>query len=102
MSTYTIYLTHANWHALLTQLKTEHPPSVFLIRERFKQVFGFVSREYRVWNSTINKNGEKLYSIKQDCIALDFYSEHKQTMFVLKYADYISPRTKGGGISHAG
>ena len=99
MSTYTIYLTHSNWNKLLTQLKTEHPPSVFLIRERFKKVFGFVSREYRTWESCVDKQNERFNKPVQDCIALDFYSEHRQTMFTLQYSDYISPRAKGGGIA---
>ncbi len=81
-----ITLTHAQWEKLRERLKQDYPPSVILIREKMKQVLGFVDREYAVWM-------EDSYSKTSD-VRLDFYNEPKRTMFLLKYSEYLDKSGK--------
>jgi hypothetical protein len=74
-----VVLTTDQWKRIRTALKEEYPPSVFLLRERMKAKLGFTIREHSSWN-----NGEHEFQIH-----LDFFSEKKQTMFLLKFSELI-------------
>jgi hypothetical protein len=85
------------------------------LRSKMRAVLGFTMREHRAW--IVNKNFEKEYqeylhsagatqskkndpfiSLNfepdkghyEDQVHLDFYSENKRTMFLLKYSDIIN------------
>jgi hypothetical protein len=79
-----VVLTPRAWRKLRDELHKEHPKSVFLLRTRMKDRLGFMVREHRNY---VPKLDGGYYS---DQVHLDFYSEHKRTMFLLKWAKYIS------------
>ena len=109
-----VVLTPSEWQAIRTELHTEHPASVLALRSKMKMVLGFTVREHKGWVE--NKNYKKEYvgwqqrqqgtSNKNDPftildwepskgnsdyqIHLDFYSEKKRTMFLLKFSDIIN------------
>jgi len=66
-----------------TELQTEHPKTVFMLRGKMKRVLGFTVREHNEW--VIKPDGG--YGDHQ--IHLDFYSEKKRTMFLLKFSEVI-------------
>ena len=68
---------------LMEQIKLDYPKSVYLIRERMKEKLGFVHRTHRFFTPT---------EYWQQVEYLDFYSENKRTMFILKYSDIIGPQ----------
>lgn len=74
-----VKLTTNQWKQIRTALKQEYPMSVFLLRERMRAKLGFTIREHSDW-----LDGEHVYSIY-----LDFYSENKRTMFLLKFSELI-------------
>lgn len=80
-----IEITRHQWDKLLEQLKKDYKPSVVLIRERMKEKLGFTAREYTDWDNNMGKYG----GWRKNCIMLDFYSEKKRTLFIMKYATYI-------------
>lgn len=71
-----IQLTNKNWEKLREKLKEDYPLSTVIIRSKMKSNLGFTVREHR----------DNLYS---QCIMLDFYSEKKRTLFIIKYSEYI-------------
>jgi hypothetical protein len=102
------------WTKINQKLRTEYPPSYF-IREKMKAKLGFTVREHTAWN--VNKNYDKEYAAYEEAkmsqdemnyllslppergrtrteIHLDFYSENKRTMFLLKYAEELADDDK--------
>lgn len=75
----TLRLTPDQWKRIRTDIKSETPQSVLMLREKMKRVLGFTLREHSEW---IDGN-------HQFTICLDFYSERKYTMFLLKYSEYL-------------
>jgi hypothetical protein len=76
-----IQLTVDQWQRIRTELHEEYPKTVFMIRDKMKQVLGFTVREHSRWDAgLVNKIFE---------IHLDFYSENKRTMFLLKFSHII-------------
>ena len=78
-----IILTHEQWFKLKNRLTNDYSPSVIMLSYRMKDKLGFTIREYQVWR----ENGAKWDAISD--IRLDFYSEPKRTMFLLKYGEYL-------------
>jgi hypothetical protein len=78
-----VVLTVNQWKHIRTELHTEHPKTVFMIRDKMKRVLGFTVREHKAWISKPDGG----YSDYQ--IHLDFYSERKRTMFLLKFSEVI-------------
>lgn len=78
-----IVLTEAAWAKLHQRLAKDNHSSVMLIREKMKVVLGFTVRRHREWA----KNEVSMAPV--DSIRLDFYSEPKRTMFLLKYGEYL-------------
>jgi hypothetical protein len=74
-----IILTTSQWKKVRAELYTEHPKTVFMLRDKMKRVLGFTIREHQDW-----VNGE--HSLR---IHLDFYSANKRTMFMLKFSEII-------------
>lgn len=76
-----VVLTVEQWKTIRSELQTEHPKTVFMIRDKMKRVLGFTVREHRQWDAgVVNMNFE---------IHLDFYNERKRTMFLLKFSEIL-------------
>jgi hypothetical protein len=78
-----VVLTVEQWKTIREELHTEHPRTVFMLRDKMKRVLGFTVREHKEWISKPDGG----YSDYQ--IHLDFYSENKRTMFLLKFSEVI-------------
>jgi hypothetical protein len=71
-------LTTTEWKTLRSRLKEDHPPSVFLSREKMKRVLGFTVRDHHVYD---RQTGTSI------SIYLDFFDDRQRTMFLLKYGN---------------
>ena len=78
-----VVLTVDQWKHIRTELQTEHPRTVFMLRDKMKRILGFTVREHTAWVPKPDGG----YSDYQ--IHLDFYSENKRTMFLLKFSETI-------------
>lgn len=74
-----VILTSSQWKKVRAELYTEHPKTVFMLRDKMKRVLGFTIREHQEW-----VGGEHTFRIH-----LDFYSANKRTMFMLKFSEII-------------
>lgn len=59
---------------------------MFMLRDKMKRTLGFTVREHREY---VPKMDGGYY---ENQIHLDFYSENKRTMFLLKYSEIISEK----------
>ena len=75
-----IVLTQSKWTILRERLTADYSPSVMMLSYRMKDRLGFTVREHREWTQ------QRGYMVD---IRLDFYSEPKRTMFLLKYSEYL-------------
>ena len=57
-----------------------------MIRDKMKRVLGFTVREHKAWIPKLDGG----YTALQ--MHLDFYSEHKRTLFLLKFSEIIGSR----------
>ena len=80
----TLKLTIDQWQRIRTDLHTEHPKSVFMLKTKMRAVLGFTVREHNEWVPKMS-GGYSDHSIR-----LDFYNERKYTMFILKYSEYLN------------
>jgi hypothetical protein len=78
-----IVLSVKQWQTIRAELQTEHPRTVFMLRDKMKRVLGFTVREHNEWVPKLS-GGYSEHSIR-----LDFYSERKYTMFLLKFSEYM-------------
>jgi len=69
-----ITLKRKQWEKIESQIRKDYNqnPSVFLIRSRMREELGFTWRK--------DEHGYYDYDV-----FLDFYDEHKKTIFILKY-----------------
>jgi len=98
----TLKITVNQWQRIREDLHTEHPKSVFMLKDKMRKVLGFTVREHSEWvefNSTtptpptwLETGQEGFYKNKhhEHSIRLDFYNERKYTMFMLKYSEYLN------------
>ena len=88
-----VKLTPDQWKRIRKELHTEHPKTVFMIRDKMKKVLGFTVREHTQWINKPETNGDDLnYGYSELQIHLDFYSENKRTMFLMKFSEIISEK----------
>jgi hypothetical protein len=80
----TLKLTVSQWRNIRADLHTEHPKSVFMLKDKMRSVLGFTVREHADWIPKPD-GGYSEHSIR-----LDFYNERKYTMFLLKYSEVIN------------
>ena len=80
----TLKLTVEQWRKIRADLQTEHPKTVFMLKEKMKRVLGFTVREHNEWIPKLD-GGYSDHSIRHD-----FYNERKYTMFILKYSEYLN------------
>ena len=109
-----IKMGRRTWWKIREKLHVDHPPSHFL-RTKMKEKLGFTVREHTVWN--VNKDFDREYAAYEEAklrndemnlllslppergrsrteIHLDFYSENKRTMFLLKYSEELADDDK--------
>ena len=108
----TLKLTTRQWQRIRADLHTEHPKSVFMIRDRMKAVLGFTVREHAGYRPRTarelkeydlsdnirydNEKDRKFHreNINEHVICLDFYNERKYTMFLLKFSEFLDGRDR--------
>ncbi len=69
--------TKKEWNEILENIKRDHPPSIYMIREKMRRKLGFTTREHTAWEPGMIRY--------KTLIHLDFYDEKFKTMFLLKY-----------------
>lgn len=74
-----IKLSQAEWLKIYNDIAKNYPPSVLLVRSKMRKVLGFTSRTH----------SERKLDGYDERIHLDFFSENKYTMFILKYSEYL-------------
>jgi hypothetical protein len=86
------------WNEVLSRIKKDQPPSVWLSREKMRRVLGFTPREHQEWlgyydsaSSTNRKAGRHGY---KTTVHLDFFNDYQRTMFLLKYGEQIGNQIK--------
>ena len=89
MTTLTIKPTQ--WFTLREHMVQEYGRSS-LISWKLRDNWGLVAREHTDYSQKWN-NGDTMW--EGETIKLDFFDEMKQTMFLLKYSDYITQTSKG-------
>jgi hypothetical protein len=77
-----IVITEKQWLSIKAVLKQENPLTTFMLRDRMKKCLGFTPRHHTHYDS------KKGYYISQ--VHLDFYSERKKTMFLIKFSEELS------------
>ena len=109
----TLKLQTKTWHLIQASMRKEYRPS-FFFRDNMKNKLGFTVREHHAWvenkdyvrevkehNQTwgaseltmlLSASPEK--GRLQTEIHLDFYSENKRTMFLLKYSEELATDAK--------
>ncbi len=83
-----VILTVSQWKTIRKLLQEEYPKTVFMIRDKMKKVLGFTVREHKAF---IQKPDGGYYDMQ---IHLDFYSQNKRTMFLLKFSEVIGNNGK--------
>lgn len=86
-----VVLSEAAWAKIYNQIAKNYPPSVLLIRDKMKSVLGFTPRIHESWMDSHVEINDVRYGTKWcfKTVHLDFYSEPKRTMFLLKYSEYL-------------
>ena len=82
-------LSQAQWAQLRARIKDEHGLGTVLVRSHMREVMGFTHREHTYWS---NRGRGSLKPRETVEIHLDWYSEPKRTMFLLKYGDIIDSK----------
>lgn len=113
-----VILNVRQWQEIRAMLHQEHPRTVFMLRTKMKDVLGFTVRDHTAWigkpkaeyeqdvkaweqrqSQLTNKNDpftmldwepSKGHSASQ--VHLDFYSERKRTMFLLKFSEILAKK----------
>ena len=89
------------WSSVLAEIKKREKPSVYLSRNKMKEILGFTVRDHREYVKDPNyiklpDNGEWFSTniegwyegkTSKHTVCLDFYDEQKRTMFLLKYGN---------------
>ena len=86
-----IILSEAAWLKIYNHIARNYPPSVLLVRNKMREVLGFTSRTHEEWFEHDVDRRDVSYNTKY-CVKrihLDFYSEPKRTMFLLKYSEHL-------------
>jgi hypothetical protein len=83
-----VMLSVNQWQSIRKQLQEEYPKTVFMLRSKMRSVLGFTVREHKEF---VPKMDGGYYDFE---IHLDFYSENKRTMFLLKFSEVIGDNGK--------
>lgn len=97
-----ITMSPSQWKTVLANIKQRERPSVYLSREKMKDVLGFTVRDHREYvkdpdyiRSPQDKDdwfymepaGWFEGKVNVHTVRLDFYDDQKRTMFLLKYGN---------------
>lgn len=83
-----ITLTPDKWEILKSHLLTQHPQSHIIISWKCKEKLGFTVRSHEYWEPREVAPGIKKNKFV-NVICLDFYNDSVQTMFRLRYSEFI-------------
>lgn len=78
-------LTEDEWRGLEKRLRVDHPPSVFLSKEKMRRVLGFTPRTHQDWIT--HQNRSSTWKQRVVNVHLDFFDNSQRTMFLLKYGN---------------
>ena len=78
-----VILTPDQQKKIRDQLHEEHPKTVFMLRNKMRDVLGFTVRDHKAF---IPKMDGGYYDLQ---VHLDFYSEKKRTMFLMKFSEIL-------------
>jgi hypothetical protein len=78
----TLTMSHRAWHKLKEKITEDYGRATVLISWRLREHVGFTVREHRDYQSGANWDQE-------NTIRLDFWDDSMQTMFLLRYSDYL-------------
>ena len=81
-----VILTVRQWRDIRKQLQEEYPKTVFMLRSKMRTVLGFTVREHKEFVPKMDGG----YTEMQ--IHLDFYSQNKRTMFLMKFSELLGGR----------
>ena len=84
---HTLVLSVRRWHLLQEKILEDYGRSTLMISWRLKATLGFSVREH-TWYEDVDGFMDRFNDIR-----LDFYDEQLQTLFLLKYSDYINEQT---------
>lgn len=90
-----IKLTPRQWRTIREHMVEEYKstPSVIMLRNKMREVLGFVPREHTEYidnpKYAHEPKNERPYHTERN-IMLDFYSEPMRTMFLLKYSHILN------------
>lgn len=85
-----IVLTEKQWINLKEHLFTVHPRSHIVISWKCKEKLGFTTREHTEWVDAKNlPDCRKAAGRFITTFRLDFYNDSVQTMFRLRYSEYL-------------
>jgi hypothetical protein len=78
----TLILSHIAWHTLREKIIEDYGRTTIMISWRLRETLGFTVREHHDYNQDDWK--------ARQTIRLDFWDDQMQTMFLLKYSDYLN------------
>lgn len=78
-------LSEEEWRTLEKRLRQDHPPSVFLSREKMRRVLGFTPRTHQDWIP--HQGSTQVWHESVVNVHLDFFDNSQRTMFLLKYGN---------------
>jgi len=81
---HTITLTHQQWRNLKEKIAEDYGRATIMISWRLKANLGFTIREHVDYQSGANDGW-----ITGNTIRLDFWDEQLQTLFLLKYSEFL-------------
>lgn len=80
----TITLSTAGWHKLQEKIVEDYGRATLMISWRLKANLGFTVREHSYVTSDSGGYWDRFTDIR-----LDFWDDQMQTMFLLKYSDFL-------------
>ena len=78
-----VILTVRQWRDIRKQLQEEYPKTVFMLRSKMRTVLGFTVREHKEFVPKMDGGYNEMQ------IHLDFYSQNKRTMFLMKFSEIL-------------
>lgn len=82
---HTIALSYQDWDKLKTKIVEDYGYTTVLISWRMREQLGCTVRDHRDYSHDDWRSSKPM--------RLDFWDEQLQTLFLLKYSDYISEPT---------
>jgi len=78
----TLTISYRAWNKLREKIIEDYGQTTVMISWRLRETLGFTVREHRDYNQD---HWETRHTIR-----LDFWDDSMQTMFLLKYSDYLN------------